>query len=171
MTPASKDMVNPSPPFWNRRRVLVTGHTGFKGAWLWQLLQALGAEPTGIGLPPDTDPSLSALLGLPNEPRAHCLDLRDHDSLARTVQEAEPEIVFHLAAQALVRRSYEQPVDTYSTNVMGTIHLLEALRSTPSVRSIVVVTSDKVYQDQDRLLAYCETDPLGGHEPYSSSKA
>ncbi|MFZ1220045.1 MAG: CDP-glucose 4,6-dehydratase [Chthoniobacterales bacterium] len=164
-------MVNPTPPFWNRRRVLVTGHTGFKGTWLWQLLEALGAEPAGIALPPDTDPSLSALIGLPDHPRSHCLDIRDRDLLARTVQQTQPEIVFHLAAQALVRRSYEQPMDTYSTNVMGTIHLLEALRSTPSVRSIVVVTSDKVYQNQDRLPAYCETDPLGGHDPYSSSKA
>src|SRR4051812_36939577 len=110
-------MVNPTPSFWNRRRVLVTGHTGFKGAWLWQLLQALGAEPFGIGLPPDTDPSLSALIGLPNHPQSHCLDIRDCDALKRAVQKTEPEIVFHLAAQSLVRRSYEQPVDTYSTNV------------------------------------------------------
>ena len=164
-------MVNPNPPFWNRRRVLVTGNTGFKGAWLWQLLQGLGAEPIGIGLPPDTDPSLAALIGLPNHPRSHCLDIRDRERLARTVQKAEPEVVFHLAAQSLVRRSYEQPVDTYSTNVMGTIHLLEALRSTPSVRCIVVVTSDKVYQNQEQLSAYRETDLLGGHDPYSSSKA
>ncbi len=164
-------MVNPTPSFWNRRRVLVTGHTGFKGAWLWQLLQALGAEPIGIGLPPDTDPSLSALIGLPNDPRSHFLDIRKHDLLARTVQEAEPEIVFHLAAESLVRRSYQQPLDTYSTNVMGTTNLLEALRSTPSVRCLVVVTSDKVYRNQDQLRAYRETDALGGHDPYSSSKA
>jgi CDP-glucose 4,6-dehydratase len=164
-------MVNPTLPFWNRRRVLVTGHTGFKGAWLWQLLQTLGAEPTGIGLSPDSDPNLAALTCLTQHPRSHFLDIRSREALSRAVREAEPEIVFHLAAQSLVRRSYEQPVDTYSTNVMGTIHLLEALRSTPSVRSIVVVTSDKVYQNQDRLLAYCETDALGGHDPYSSSKA
>src|SRR4051794_12922951 len=104
-TSISQDMMNPTPSFWNRRRVLITGHTGFKGAWLWQLLRALGAEPTGIGLPPDTVPSLAGLVCLPNDPRAHCLDLRDHDSLSRTVHEAAPEIVFHLAAQALVRRS------------------------------------------------------------------
>jgi CDP-glucose 4,6-dehydratase len=164
-------MVNPTPSFWDRRRVLVTGHTGFKGAWLWQFLQALGAEPSGIGLPPDTDPSLSALIGLPSHPRSHSLDIRKHELLARTVQEAEPEIVFHLAAQSLVRRSYEQPLDTYSTNIIGTINLLEALRSMSSVRCIVVVTSDKVYRNQDQLPAYRETDALGGHDPYSSSKA
>lgn len=163
--------MNPSPQFWNGRRVLVTGHTGFKGAWLWQLLLALGAEPTGIGLPPDTDPSLSAILGLPDHPQSHCLDIRERDLLARKVGEAEPEIVFHLAAQSLVRRSYAQPVETYSTNVMGTTHLLEALRSTPSVRGIVVVTSDKVYRNVNLPVAYRETDELGGHDPYSSSKA
>jgi CDP-glucose 4,6-dehydratase len=164
-------MVNPAATFWNRRRVLVTGHTGFKGAWLWQLLQALGAKPTGIALEPATDPNLSALIGLPDDPRSHYLDITDRAALAETMREMEPEIVFHLAAQSLVRRSYEQPTDTFSTNVMGTIHLLEALRSTGSVRCIVVATSDKVYQDQAQGDAYRETDRLGGHDPYSSSKA
>jgi CDP-glucose 4,6-dehydratase len=164
-------MVNPTAPFWNRRRVLVTGHTGFKGAWLWQLLHALGSEPAGIALAPDTDPNLSALIGLGHHPQSHYLDITDGEALARAVGEAEPEIVFHLAAQALVRRSYEQPIDTFSTNVMGTILLLEALRFTPSVRCIVVVTSDKVYQDQAQIHAYRESDVLGGHDPYSSSKA
>src|SRR5213592_2060128 len=100
-------MVNLAPAFWNRRRVLVTGNTGFKGTWLWQLLQRLGAEPIGIGLRPETDPSLAALIGLPNHPQSYCVDIRDRDLLARTVRKAEPEIVFHLAAQSLVRRSYE----------------------------------------------------------------
>jgi CDP-glucose 4,6-dehydratase len=162
-------MLNPVKSFWEGRRVLVTGHTGFKGAWLWQLLQALGAEPTGIGLSPDNEPNLSALTRLTEHPRSHFLDIRNREALSRAVREAEPEIVFHLAAQSLVRRSYGQPLDTYSTNVMGTIHLLEAVRSLPSVRCLVVVTSDKVYQDQ--LPAYRETDALGGHDPYSSSKA
>lgn len=164
-------MLNPAKSFWKGRRVLVTGHTGFKGAWLWQLLQGLGAEPAGIGLRPDTDPSLSALIGLPNHPRSHCLDLRDRQRLARIVQEMEPEVVLHLAAQSLVRRSYEQPVETYSTNVMGTIHLLEVIRCAPSVRCAVVVTSDKVYQNLEHPAGYRETDALGGHDPYSSSKA
>ena len=164
-------MVNPTATFWKGRRVLVTGHTGFKGAWLWQLLQGLGAEPTGIGLPPDTDPSLSGLTSLTRNPQSHYVDIRDREALSRAVHEAEPEIVFHLAAQSLVRRSYDQPIETFSTNVMGTIHLLEALRSVPSVRSIVAVTSDKVYQDQESLPAYRETDVLGGHDTYSSSKA
>jgi CDP-glucose 4,6-dehydratase len=132
-------------------------------------LQALGAEPTGIGLSPDNDPNLSGLTGLTQHPRSHFLDIRNREALSRAVREAESEIVFHLAAQSLVRRSYKQPVDTYSTNVMGTIHLLEAVRSLPSVRCLVVVTSDKVYQDQ--LPTYRETDALGGHDPYSSSKA
>jgi CDP-glucose 4,6-dehydratase len=164
-------MMNPTAPFWNRRRVLVTGHTGFKGAWLWQLLDALGSEPAGIALAPATDPNLSALIGLGHHPKSHYHDITGREALARAVREAEPEIVFHLAAQSLVRRSYEQPSDTFSTNVMGTIHLLEALRFTPSVRCVVVVTSDKVYQDQAQVQAYRETDVLGGHDPYSSSKA
>jgi CDP-glucose 4,6-dehydratase len=164
-------MVNPTASFWNRRRVLVTGHTGFKGAWLWQLLHALGSEPAGIALAPATDPNLSSLIGLGRHPQSHYLDITDRETVARAVREAEPEIVFHLAAQSLVRRSYEQPIDTFSTNVMGTIHLLEALRSTPSVRCIVVVTSDKVYQDQAQVHAYHESAVLGGHDPYSSSKA
>jgi CDP-glucose 4,6-dehydratase len=164
-------MVNPTAPFWNRRRVLVTGHTGFKGAWLWQLLQALGSEPTGIALRPATDPNLSALIGLGHHPKSHYVDITDRETLSRAVREAAPEIMFHLAAQSLVRRSYEQPIDTFSTNVMGAIHLLEALRFTSSVRCIVVVTSDKVYQDQAQGHAYRETDVLGGHDPYSSSKA
>lgn len=164
-------MANPAATFWKGRRVLVTGHTGFKGAWLWQLLEAVGAEPAGIGLMPATDPNLSALIGLPDHPQSHHLDITDREKLAHAVRETEPEIVFHLAAQSLVRRSYEQPIDTFSTNVMGTIHLLEALRFTASVRCIVVVTSDKVYQDQAQVHAYRETDVLGGYDPYSSSKA
>jgi CDP-glucose 4,6-dehydratase len=164
-------MVNPTATFWKRRRVLVTGHTGFKGAWLWQLLQALGAEPTGIGLQPATDPNLSVLTGLPHHPQSRYVDITDRGALTHAVGEMEPEIVFHLAAQSLVRRSYEQPIGTFSTNVMGTIHLLEALRFTASVRCVVVVTSDKVYRDQAQVRAYRETDMLGGHDPYSGSKA
>lgn len=166
-----EDLVNPSSAFWKGRRVLVTGHTGFKGAWLWRLLQVLGAEPVGIALPPEGDPNLSVLIGASQHPQSRYLDVRYYDALARAVQEAKPEVVFHLAAQSLVRRSYGRPVDTFSTNVMGTVHVLEALRSVPSIAGIVVVTSDKVYQNQERQVAYRESDVLGGHDPYSSSKA
>jgi CDP-glucose 4,6-dehydratase len=166
-----EDLVNPATAFWKDRRVLVTGHTGFKGAWLWKLLQVLGAEPAGIALPPRADPNLSVLVGASQHPRSRYLDIRNRDALARAMQEIKPEVVFHFAAQSLVRRSYEQPVDTFSTNVMGTVHVLEALRSAPSVLAIVVATSDKVYQNHEARRAYREGDVLGGHDPYSSSKA
>lgn len=154
---------------YHGRRVLVTGHTGFKGSWLALWLAELGAEVTGVALPADTSPNHWGLLGL-NIPDHH-LDVRCADDLARVVKRSRPEIVFHLAAQALVRRSYRDPLETWSTNVMGTANLLEACRQAGGVRAIVVVTSDKCYENLDRTEGYQETDRLGGHDPYSASKA
>lgn len=151
------------------RRVLITGHTGFKGSWLALWLCELGSELAGIALAPDTQPNHWALLDLPVDDRR--LDVRDGAALARALTEFKPEIVFHLAAQPLVRRSYCDPIETWSTNVMGTVHLLEACRNTASVRAVVVVTSDKCYENHEWPWGYRENDRLGGHDPYSASKA
>lgn len=155
--------------FWKGRRVLVTGHTGFKGAWLSRWLLKLGADIYGLSLPPPTQPNLYELLGL-DVPGNHG-DIRDLSFVNAAVAQARPEVVFHLAAQPLVRSSYERPLETYAVNVMGTAHLLEALRSCESARAIVVVTSDKCYANREWLWAYRESEALGGEDPYSSSKA
>lgn len=154
---------------YQERRVLVTGHTGFKGSWLALWLEELGAQVTGLALPPGTDPNHWELLGLGIEDVR--LDLREAAPLCRKFAEVRPEIVFHLAAQPLVRRSYRDPLETWSTNVMGTANLLEACRRTPGVRAVVVVTTDKVYENSEWHWGYREIDPLGGHDPYSASKA
>jgi len=151
------------------RRVLLTGHTGFKGSWLAMWLTELGAEVVGVALAPDTMPNHWDLLGLGIA--EHRLDVRDCQSLMDVVAATQPEIVFHLAAQSLVRRSYRQPLDTWSTNVMGTASVLDACRSSDSVGAIVVVTSDKCYENLEQERGYRETDRLGGHDPYSASKA
>lgn len=151
------------------RRVLLTGHTGFKGSWLALWLQSLGAEVTGVALRPDTQPNHWDLLALDMDSRV--LDIRDAAALAAVVREVSPEVVFHLAAQPLVRASYADPLATWSTNVMGTAHLLEALRPVPALRAVVVVTSDKCYENREWQRGYRETDALGGHDPYSASKA
>lgn len=152
------------------RRVFVTGHTGFKGSWLSEWLLSLGAHVTGYALEPPTDPSLFDELGLA-ERMGHVIgDVRDLGQLRAALSSAGPEIVFHLAAQPLVRLSYEEPVQTYETNVMGTVNLLEAVRACPSVRAVVVVTSDKCYENRETGQAYHEDDCLGGYDPYSSSK-
>ncbi len=153
------------------RRVLVTGHTGFKGGWLCQWLLGMGAEVTGLALPPDTDPNLFDLLGLKRHLHHVEGDLRDAAVAQQVVAEARPEIVLHLAAQPLVRRSYAQPRLTWETNVLGTLNLLESLRTAPSVRACVVVTTDKCYENIGGGQAFRESDPLGGHDPYSASKA
>jgi CDP-glucose 4,6-dehydratase len=151
------------------RRALITGHTGFKGSWLALWLQELGALITGIALAPTTTPNHWNMLALDADDRR--LDICDATALATIVAAAQPEIVFHLAAQPLVRRSYREPLETWSTNVMGTANLLEACRQTKSVRAIVVITTDKCYENKEWHWGYREDDRLGGHDPYSASKA
>jgi CDP-glucose 4,6-dehydratase len=151
------------------RRVLVTGHTGFKGSWLALWLTRLGAQVSGIALPPATQPNHWDLLGLDSD--VHCVDIRDAAALAQCIAALQPEIVFHLAAQPLVRVSYRDPSVTWATNVGGTVNLLEACRHTASVQAIVVVTTDKCYENLESAQGYRETDRLGGHDPYSASKA
>lgn len=157
--------------FWSGKHVLVTGHTGFKGSWLALWLTRLGAEVSGFALPPPTNPSLFELARVGDGMRSILADLRDAQAVRDALRETRPEIVFHLAAQPLVRQSYADPVETYATNVMGLVHLLEAARQSDCVRAIVVVTSDKCYENREWLWGYREDDALGGHDPYSSSKA
>jgi len=159
------------PGFWRGRRVLVTGHTGFKGSWLTLWLSTLGARVAGFALEPDTSPSLFGQLGLADAIDHRIGDIRDPRAIADRVAEVRPEVVFHMAAQPLVRRSYAEPVLTWQTNVMGTVHLLEALRPIDRPCAVVIVTTDKVYENREWVHAYRETDRLGGHDPYSSSKA
>lgn len=162
----------PDPVFWRGKRVLLTGHSGFKGGWLALWLTHLGAEVTGLALPPTTEPNLFTLARVGEIVRANLwCDLRDAPSLAARIHAARPQIVLHLAAQALVRAAYAAPVDTYATNVMGTAHVLDALRGQGDVRVAVVVTTDKVYRNREWSYPYREDDALGGHDPYSASKA
>lgn len=157
--------------FYRGRRILVTGHTGFKGAWLCSLLLEAGAEVTGYALEPPTRPSLYALAGLESHLCSILGDIRDLPHLQRAFQAARPEIVFHLAAQPIVREGYRDPVGTYATNVMGTVHLLECVRQSDTVGSVVVVTTDKVYQNREWYWGYRETERLDGFDPYSNSKS
>jgi CDP-glucose 4,6-dehydratase len=153
------------------KRVLVTGHTGFKGSWLCEWLLSLGAEVHGFALPPPTTPALFEQLGLADRIARHQIgDVRELAAVEAAVAEARPDFVFHLAAQPLVRLSYSQPVETYATNVMGTVHVLEALRSSGRPCAVVAVTTDKCYENREWLHAYREEDAMGGHDPYSSSK-
>jgi CDP-glucose 4,6-dehydratase len=156
---------------YRNRKVFVTGHTGFKGAWLTFLLTELGAEVCGYALPPVGDESLFGQLGLADKIRHHVGDIRDAAEVARVMTAFEPDFVFHLAAQALVRPSYDDPLTTFSTNVMGSANVLDAVRKTPSVRSLVYITSDKCYENVEWVWGYRETDQLGGADPYSASKA
>ncbi len=156
--------------FWHGKRVLLTGHTGFKGSWLALWLQQAGADVVGFALAPDTEPSLFELARVGEGMTSILGDLRDPEAVRSAVAEHQPQIVLHLAAQAIVRESYANPVDTYATNVMGTVHLLEAIRRHPGARVVVVVTSDKCYDNLEIERGYREDDALGGRDPYSSSK-
>lgn len=157
--------------FWAGKRVLLTGHTGFKGGWLAIWLQQLGAEVRGFALPAATKPSLWQVAGLDQRVAGNYADIREPGPLLDAFRAFEPEIVLHLAAQPLVRESYRTPTETYATNVMGTIHVLEALRQCPSVKAAVVVTTDKCYENREWFWPYREADVLGGYDPYSNSKA
>ena len=157
--------------FYSGRKVFITGHTGFKGSWLCLWLHQLGAKVTGYALPPPTEPSLFELCGIGSLVHSVVSDVRDGNSLKDRMAEAEPEIVIHMAAQPLVRDSYEIPVETYAVNVMGTVNVLEAVRSCDSVKAVVVVTTDKCYEERNLASGFKESDPLGGADPYASSKA
>ena len=157
--------------FWQGKRVLLTGHTGFKGSWLSLWLQQLGAEVHGYALPPPTQPSLYELAKVAGDVHHHGGDLRDLPRLQAVFAEVQPQLVMHLAAQPLVRDSYRDPIGTYTSNLNGTLHVLEAVRQQGGVRSLVLVTTDKVYANREWLWPYREDEPLGGHDPYSSSKA
>ncbi|WP_150290130.1 CDP-glucose 4,6-dehydratase [Sphingobium estronivorans] len=163
--------VTPDPLFWSGRRVLVTGHSGFKGSWLLVLLDLLGARVTGLALTPDTTPAMFDLIDGPSCCDHHVADIGDAAAVEAVMAAAEPEIVLHLAAQPLVRASYVDPLATFRTNVMGTAHILEACRKTTSVGTILSVTTDKCYANDGRTEGYREDAPLGGHDPYSNSKA
>jgi CDP-glucose 4,6-dehydratase len=159
------------PAFWKSKRVLITGHTGFKGAWLSLWLQKLGTTIVGYSLAPPTSPSLFDVAHVADGMTSLHGDVRDLHYLTQVIAEYQPEVIIHMAAQSLVRRSYADPVETYSTNIMGTVNVLEAARSCKGVRVIINVTTDKCYENREWLWGYREDEPLGGHDPYSSSKA
>ncbi len=161
----------PDPAFWAGKSVLLTGHTGFKGAWAALWLAHMGARVTGLALAPETSPNLFTRARVEETLAHHIADLRDAQAVTRIVQAAKPDIVLHLGAQALVRRAYREPTATFATNVMGTAHLLDALFAHPCARAVLVITSDKVYANDDSGRAFTENDKLGGHDPYSASKA
>lgn len=174
MTPSSGTGRMPDPAFWRNKRVLLTGHTGFKGAWAALWLAEMGAKVHGLALAPETEPSLFELAGIVASLNHHVVDVRDGAAVAAAVAAAKPEIVLHLAAQPLVRRSYREPTLTFETNVMGTAHLLDAVLDSADAghtKAVLVITSDKVYANDDQGRAFCEGDALGGHDPYSASKA
>ena len=159
-----------NPAFWRGKRVFLTGHTGFKGSWISLWLQNLGAELTGFALQPPTRPSLFEEARVADGMRSLIGDIRDLSALQQAIQAGKPEIVIHMAAQPLVRYAYQNPVETYATNVMGTVHVLEAVRNTPGVKAVLNVTTDKCYENKEWLWGYREDEPMGGHDPYSNSK-
>ena len=161
---------NTDVEFWKSKRVLVTGHSGFKGSWLCLWLQSMGAVVRGIALEPPTKPALYEIAKVSQGMESYVVDIRDYAAVRFQVVDFQPEIVFHMAAQPLVRASYLHPIDTYATNIMGTVHVLEAARQVGSVRSIVNITTDKCYENREWVWGYREDEPMGGHDPYSSSK-
>ena len=161
-------MIDPS--FWKGKRVFVTGHTGFKGGWICLWLKHLGVEVIGYSLEPATVPSLFEAADVGEGMQSIFGDIRDHAKLSKAISESKPDVVIHMAAQPLVRYSYAQPAETYEVNVMGTVHVLEGVRATPSVKAVVNVTSDKCYENRERVLGYRENEAMGGVDPYSSSK-
>ena len=161
-----------NPTFWRDRSVFVTGHSGFKGGWLSLWLTQAGARVHGYSLAAPTEPNLFTVARVRDGLASHSTgDVRDADALCRAVAAAKPDVVFHLAAQPLVRYSYREPVETYAVNVLGTVNLLEAVRASPDIRCVVNVTTDKCYENREWVWGYREGEPLGGHDPYSSSKA
>ncbi|EDH6100076.1 CDP-glucose 4,6-dehydratase, partial [Salmonella enterica subsp. enterica serovar Newport] len=156
--------------FWQGKRVFVTGHTGFKGSWLSLWLTEMGAIVKGYALDAPTVPSLFEIVHLNDLMESHIGDIRDFEKLRNSIAEFKPEIVFHMAAQPLVRLSYEQPIETYSTNVMGTVHLLEAVKQVGNIKAVVNITSDKCYDNREWVWGYRENEPMGGYDPYSNSK-
>jgi len=169
--PGAVEGVAVNPAFWKGKRVLLTGHTGFKGGWLSLWLQQMGADVTGYALDAPTDPSLFAVADVARGMHSVIGDVRDGEHIRRVMQEAQPEIVIHMAAQALVRYSYANPVETYAVNVMGLVNLFEAVRVTPGIRAVLNVTSDKCYENKEWAWGYRENEPMGGYDPYSNSKA
>ena len=157
--------------FWQGKRVFLTGHTGFKGSWMSMWLHHLGAKVYGYALAPSTSPSLFELLGLENLIESELGNINDDEKLLTSMSQAQPEILFHMAAQPLVRESYANPLETYKTNIMGTAQVLEAARKITSLKAIIVITTDKCYENKEQDWAYREEEPLGGYDPYSASKA
>jgi CDP-glucose 4,6-dehydratase len=164
-------VITASPNFWQGKQVLLTGHTGFKGAWMALWLSKMGAKLTGVSLPPNSTPNLFTLANIEQMTNSHFADIRDADAVSNIVKKAQPEIVLHLAAQALVRPGYNDPLGTFATNIMGTANVLNAVRGVDSVKAIVAVTTDKVYKNLETGRAYEEDDQLGGYDPYSAGKA
>ena len=162
--------MNINKEFWYKKKVLVTGHTGFKGSWLSLMLHKLGSDIYGYALDPPTIPSLFKDARIRDLITSHFGDIRDYKNLLQVIQSVKPEIVIHMAAQPLVKESYKNPVDTYSINVMGTVNLLEAVRNTPGIKAVVNVTTDKCYENREWHWGYRENEPLGGFDPYSNSK-
>ena len=164
-------VANVDPLFWNGKKVFLTGHTGFKGGWISLWLASMGAKVTGYALAPNTTPNLFDVLGINSLiEKSHIADIRDLAALQNRMLQAQPDVVIHMAAQPLVRYSYANPVETYATNVMGTVHVLESTRAIDTVRATVVVTTDKCYENNEWVWGYRESEPMGGYDPYSNSK-
>jgi len=157
--------------FYKNKRIIITGNTGFKGSWLTKLLLQSQAQVIGLALEPPSQPNLFTILNLESQIYRFNHDIRDSEAVTRIFQQTQPEIVFHLAAQPLVRDSYEQPLFTWQTNLLGTVNVLEAIRKTPAVKAAVMITTDKVYENKEWIWGYRENDELGGYDPYSGSKA